>query len=93
MKISVAVDSLKGIKKIKDKEIIYVYDEEKTEDLIKLGLHCIHKDYIKDVDINTTKYDIPCIKKCKIDDDLSIEEKNYKFAIIVPNYNNAHRKI
>jgi len=87
----VAIDNLEYLNKIKDKEVIYVFDDNTTlQELVDTGLHCIHKDYIEDVDINLTDYAIPCIKKCSIDDDLNIEEKEYRFAIIVPNCNNDH---
>ena len=89
--MKVAVNNINHINRIKDKEIIYVFDKEPLEILIKTGLHCIHKNYIESVDINLTDYDIPCLKKCTIDDDLTVPPKrDYKFAIIVPNYNNDH---
>ena len=87
----IAINNLNYLDKLKENEIIYVFDKESLDDLIKTGLHCVHKDYIEGVDINLTNYDIPCIKKCTIDDDLTIPPKrDYKFAIIVPNYNNDH---
>ena len=89
--MKVAINDTNNIDKLKDNEIIYVFDNEPLKDLIKVNLHCINKDYIEEVDINLTDYDIPCIKKCKITDDLTIPpKKDYKFAIIVPNCNNDH---
>ena len=89
--MKVAINNIDYIDKLKGKEIIYAFNNEPLEQLINLNLHCIHKDYIENVDINLTNYDIPCIKKCTIDDDLTIPpKKNYKFAIIVPNCNNDH---
>ena len=89
--MKVAINNINHIDRIKDKEIIYVFDKEPLEYLIKTGLHCFYKDYIEGVDINLTDYDIPCLKKCTIDDDLTIPPKrDYRFAIIVPNYNNDH---
>lgn len=89
--MKVAINNLKDIKKLKDNEIIFIFDKEPLKELLKTNLHCIHKDNIEWVDINLTNYDIPCIKKCTIDDDLTIpDKKDYKFAIIVPNYNNDH---
>ena len=90
MGTSIAIDKKDYIKKLKDKEIVYVFDKESIDELVKLNVHCINKNYIKEIDINTTKYDIPCVKECDIDDDLTIPNKEYKFAIIVPNYNNDH---
>lgn len=92
--MKVAISDLKGIEKLKGNEIIYVFNQATVEDLKKTKLHCINKDYIDEVDLNLTPYDIPCIKKCTIDDDLTMPEKrDYKFAIIVPNFNNDHREL
>lgn len=89
--MKVAINNLSYLDKLKDKEIIYVFDKEPLSELLNTKLHCIHKDYITGVEINLTDYNIPCLKKCTIDDDLTIPpKKDYKFAIIVPNYNNAH---
>lgn len=73
-------------------EYIYIYEDEPLEDLLKLKLHCIHKDYCKYVDINLTDYDIECIKKAKITDKDwdKIVYNNYKIGIIIPNYNYEH---
>ena len=93
--MKIAIDKNIDIKKLKKgNEYIYVFDnDEKLEDLYKLGIYCVNKDYIKSVDINMTNYNIKCLKKAKIDDidyDKMPEKKNYKFAIIVPNCNNDH---
>ena len=87
----IAIDNKEYISKLKDKEIVYIFENEIIEELENLNIHCIHKDYIDEVDINLTNYNIPCLKKCTIDDDLTLpDKKDYKFAIIVPNYNNDH---
>ena len=87
----IAINDISYVKKLKENEIIYVFDKETIEDLKKTNLHCVHKDYIKDIDINLTPYDIPCIKKCTLDEYLILPpKKDYKFAIIVPNCNNDH---
>ena len=89
--MKIAINNLNDIEKLKGNEIIYVFDKESIEELINTNLHCIHKDYIDSVDINLTDYQIECIKKCTIEDDLTIPPKrDYKFAIIVPNCNNDH---
>lgn len=93
--MKIAIDKNIDIKKLKKgNEYIYVFDnDEKLEDLYKLGIYCVNKDYIKSVDINMTNYNIKCLKKAKIDDidyDKMPEKKNYRFAIIVPNCNNDH---
>ena len=67
----------KTIAKVKDfskNKYIYVFDDETIDELKKLKLNCIHKNYV---------YDIEDIK--------FLNKKDYKFAIIVPNYNNDHR--
>lgn len=93
MKVAIDGKCINKIKDLKEHEYIYIFEDEPIEDLLKLGIHCIQKDYIEDVDINLTDYDIECIKKANIEDDdwqdLSFKP-DYKFAIIVPNYNNDH---
>lgn len=87
----IAINDISYIKKLKGNEIIYAFDKETIDDLKKTNLHCIHKDYIKDVDINLTPYDIPCTKKCTLEEYLILPpKKDYKFVIIVPNCNNDH---
>ena len=89
----VAINNKEYINKIKDKELVYVFDKESVSELLELNCHCINKDYIKEVDINLTEYNIDCIKKANIEDkdwDKLPKKKNYKFVVIVPNYNNDH---
>lgn len=72
-------------------EYIYVFDKETLDELEKTKMRCIHKDHVKGIDINLTKYDIESIKKANIEDsdwDYLPPKKDYKFAIIVPNCNN-----
>lgn len=90
MKIAVDKNSY-NIVKNDGNEYIYVFGFEPYEELINLNMHCINYKYCSFVDINTTDYDIDCIKQCKITDiewDKLPEKKDYRFAIIVPNYNN-----
>lgn len=90
----IAIDRYtKTIARKDDNEYIYVFNEEKLDELLKTGLHCIYYKNVSFVDINLTSYDIDCIKKAKITDkdyDILPEKKDYKFAIIVPNCNNDH---
>ena len=89
MKIAVDKNSISVIKA--DNEYIYLFDDEPLKDLIDKGIHCIYYKYCDFVDINLTRFNIDCIKKAKITDsdfDKLPEKKDYKFAIIVPNYNN-----
>lgn len=90
--MKVAIDkNIKDIHKLKGYDIVYLFDKEDVDDLLKTNLHCINKKYFKDiVDINLTDYDIECYKKAKITDkDWNIlpPKKENKFAIIIPNYN------
>ena len=92
MKIAVDKNSYKAAKK-DGNEYIYLFDNEPFEDLIKTKLHCIEYTKCGLVDINTTDYDIDCIKKCKITDKdwkKMPEKVNYKIGIIIPNYNYEH---
>lgn len=96
--MKVAIDR-KCVSKIKDFtkfDYIYVFEDEPLNELLKTKLHCIHKDYIDEVEVNLTNYNIECIKKASIDDEYCFDvpfKKDYKFAIIVPNSNNDHRKL
>jgi len=89
----VAIDK-KTINKIDDFnefEFIYVFKDEPLKDLLKTNLHCICLDRIYEVDINLTEYNIPCLKKANVKDKdwkKPIEKPNYKYGIIIPNYNN-----
>lgn len=92
MRIAIDKNSLEAYKK-DGKEYIYLYNDEAYDELIKLGLHCIHYKYCDYADINLTNYNINCQKKASINDsdyDKLPEKKDYKFAIVVPNYNNDH---
>ena len=92
MKVAIDKNCIELIKDFNKYDYIYVFDKEPIEDLITMNVHCIHKDYVNDIDINLTDYDINAFKKAKITekDWDKISTKEYKFAIIVPNYNNDH---
>lgn len=91
MKIAIDKKTLSAIKN-DNNEYIYLFENEKLEDLLKLNVHCLNYKKCKYVDINLTDYDIDCIKKAKITDKDydKIIKKNYKIGIIVPNYNYEH---
>ena len=92
MRIAVDKNSIK-IPKKKDNEYIYLYDKEPLKDLLKTKLHCINYKYCDYVDINLTDYEVECLKEAKITDkdyDIIPDKKDYRFAIIIPNYNNDH---
>ena len=94
MKVAIDKNSIKEIKDFTEFEYIYIFENETLEELLKLGIEFIHKDYINNidyVDINLTEYNVSCTKKTNINDKdwkKPIAKKDYKFAIIVPNYNN-----
>ena len=92
MKIAVDKNSYQ-VAKDDGNKYIYLYEDEPLEDLIKTKLHCMEYNECEFVDINTTDYNIDCIKKCKITDkdwDKLPEKVNYKIGIIIPNYNYEH---
>ena len=97
MQIAIDKTCIKDLNKIKKHELIYIFDDnEKLEDLLKLNLHCIHKSKISDVEVNASKYMLNAIKTVEIEDISRIKlpkKKDYKFCIIIPNYNNDHGDI
>ena len=90
MKVAIDMNCIDKIKDFTEFEYIYIFSIEKIKTLINTNLHCIHKDYIDEVDINLSMYDIKCIKKANINDkgwkELPKIKQN-KFGIIIPNYN------
>lgn len=92
----IAIDNIDLIEKVKGNDIVYVFDKFNAEDIKKAyesGAKCINYKYVKKVDINLTGFDIKCKKKANINDEDALclpPRKDYKFAIIVPNYNNDH---
>ena len=96
MRVAIDKRCISKIKDFTEFDYIYVFEDETLDELLKTKLHCIHKDFIDEVGINLTNYNIDCIKKANIDDEDCFDipfKKDYKFAIIVPNYNNDHRRI
>ncbi len=91
MKIAIDKNSISALD---DKnEFIYLYDNEDIKDLIKTNLHCVYYKNSDYVDLNLTKYNIDCYKKASIEDKDYKKippKKDYKIAIIVPNYNYEH---
>jgi glycosyltransferase involved in cell wall biosynthesis len=89
MRIAIDKHSIDVVRK-DGHEYIYIFDKEPLEELIKLKLHCIYYKNADYVDINLTGYDIDCIKKSNINEkdyDKLPNKKDYKIAIIIPNYN------
>lgn len=92
MKIAVDKNSWQVAKNDMNK-YIYLYEDEDLKDLMKTKLHCMEYTECDFVDINTTDFNIDCIKKCKITDkdwDKLPDFVNYKIGIIIPNYNYEH---
>ena len=90
MKIAVDKHSINAVNN--ENEYIYLFDDtEKLDELLKTKMHCINYKLCDFVDINLTRFNIECIKKAKLTDknyDKLPEKKDYKFAIIIPNFNN-----
>lgn len=92
MKVAIDKDTI-NIPKKNNVEYIYLFDNESFEELKEIKLHCLYYKNCDYVDINLTNYDIECLKKAKItekDYDKLPKKDDYKFAIIVPNFNNDH---
>lgn len=91
MKIGVDKRNYKQIKN-DGNEYIYLFDDENFDELNKTNLHCIRYDKCNFVDINTTHFNIPCKRKANLNDnyDELFAYRNYKIAIIIPNYNYEH---
>lgn len=93
MRVAIDRKAIEEIKDFTEFEYIYVFEDETLEELLKLNLHCVHKDIADAIEVNLTDYNIPCLVKANVKDDdwkKPIERKDYKFAIIVPNCNNDH---
>ena len=93
MKVVIDKNTIEAIKKDNTNEYIYLFNKEPLEELIKTKLHCIYYKKCEYVDINLTNYKIDCLKTATLNDkdwNKTPPKKDYKFAIIVPNYNNDH---
>lgn len=91
MRIAIDKNSLKALDN--ENDFIYLFDDEKLDDLLKLKINCLHYSKCDYVDINLTDYNIDCIKKAKIENkDWNVLPKrvDYKLGIIIPNYNYSH---
>ena len=92
MKIAIDKNSL-NVPFNDDDDYVYLFDDEKLDDLLKTKQHCLYYKLCNYVDINLSRFDIPCIKKANLKDNnwhdlpqLSMK----KIGIIVPNYNYEH---
>lgn len=93
MQVAIDKTCLKYLDKVKGNELIYIFDDEPLEELLKLNMHCVHKSKISEVEINASKFKLNAIKTVNLANISKLEvpkKKNYKFCIIIPNYNNDH---
>lgn len=93
MQVAIDKTCLKYLDKVKGNELIYIYDDEPLEELLKLNMHCVHKSKINEVEINASNFKLNAIKTVNLANISELElpkKKDYKFCIIIPNYNNDH---
>ena len=93
MQVAIDKTCLKYLDKVKGNELIYIFDDEPLEELLKLNMHCVHKSKISEVEVNASNYKLNAIKTVNLANISELElpkKKDYKFCIIIPNYNNDH---
>lgn len=96
MQVAIDKTCLKYLDKVKGNELIYIFDDEPLEELLKLNIHCVHKSKINEVEINASNFKLNAIKTVNLANISELEvpkKKDYKFCIIIPNYNNDHGNI
>ena len=96
MQVAIDKTCLKYLDKVKGNELIYIFDDEPLEELLKLNMNCVHKSKISEVEINASNFKLNAIKTVNLSNISELEvpkKKDYKFCIIIPNYNNDHGNI
>ena len=96
MQVAIDKTCLKYLDKVKGNELIYIFDDEPLEELLKLNMHCVHKSKISEVEINASNFKLNAIKTVNLANISELEvpkKKDYEFCIIIPNYNNDHGNI
>lgn len=96
MQVAIDKTCLKYLDKVKGNELIYIFDGEPLEELLKLNMHCVHKSKISEVEVNASKFKFNAQKTVNLADISELEppkKKDYEFCIIIPNYNNDHGNI
>ena len=96
MQVAIDKTCLKYLDKVKGNELIYIFDNEPLEEILKLNMHCVHKSKINEVEINASNYKLNAIKTVNLANISELEapkKKDYEFCIIIPNYNNDHGNI
>ena len=96
MQVAIDKTCLKYLDKVKGNELVYIFDNEPLEELLKLNMHCVHKSKINEVEINASNFKLNAIKTVNLANISELEipkKKDYEFCIIIPNYNNDHGNI
>ena len=96
MQVAIDKTCLKYLDKVKGNELIYIFEDEPLEELLKLNMHCVHKSKISEVEINASNFKLNAIKTVNLANISELEmpkKKDYKFVVIIPNYNNDHGNI
>lgn len=96
MQVAIDKTCLKYLDKVKGNELIYMFDDEPLEELLKLNMHCIHKSKINEVEINASNFKLNAIKTVNLANISELElpkKKDYRFVVIIPSYNNDHGDI
>jgi glycosyltransferase involved in cell wall biosynthesis len=96
MQVAIDKTCLEYLDKVKGNELIYIFDDEPLEELLKLNMHCVHKSKISEVEINASNFKLNAIKTVNLANISELEvpkKKDYRFCIIIPNYNNDHGNI
>ena len=96
MQVAIDKTCLKYLDKVKGNELIYIFDDEPLEELLKLNMHCVHKSKINEVEINASNFKLNAIKTVNLANIKELEtpkKKDYKFVVIIPSYNNDHGNI
>lgn len=96
MQVAIDKTCLKYLDKVKGNELIYIFDDEPLEELLKLNMHCVHKSKISEVEINASNFKLNAIKTVNLANISELElpkKKDYRFCIIIPSYNNDHGDI
>lgn len=93
MQVAIDKTCLKYLDKVKGNDLIYIFDDEPLEELLKLNMHCVHKSKISEVEINASKLKLNAIETVNLANISELEppkKKDYKFVAIIPSYNNDH---
>lgn len=93
MQVAIDKTCLKYLDKVKGNDLIYIFDDEPLEELLKLNMHCVHKSKISEVEINASKLKLNAIETVNLANISELEppkKKDYKFVVIIPSYNNDH---